>query len=271
MMIFSFLNYKEYIRSKINEQKQSRGYQQILAEHAGCQKSFFSQMLNSDKIHLSAEQGMALADYWHLSSEETSFWLDLISYQRAGSKKLQQYLERKIQSAKKSNNEVTNKFHRPSISHDHRDTMYYSSWLWAAVHVATSSEYLQTADSIAKHLKVSKAIVEEILISLNEMGLVKKKSSEKWQFNDSNIHLPPASPLTSLNHANWRGVALSKIMQPREDNLHFSSVFTISKKDFFSLKEQITHLLVSAKNIVAETENPADLMSLNIDYFYLNG
>ena len=57
--IFVFEDYREYLKTKIEENKLIRGYQSKLATAAGCQRSILSQTVKG-KMDLSRDQAAGL-------------------------------------------------------------------------------------------------------------------------------------------------------------------------------------------------------------------
>jgi len=65
--LFSSENYKAYLKSVLDGPGKERGYQSRLAEAAGCQRSYLSQVVHSTP-HLTPEHAMGMAQFWKLRS-----------------------------------------------------------------------------------------------------------------------------------------------------------------------------------------------------------
>lgn len=125
----------------------------------------------------------------------------------------------------------------------------------------------QSKEAIATYLKMSPKLVTEVLDFLILVGLA-IKSGGKFLTGSAKIHLEKDSPLISKHHTNWRMVAIRSFENEESDNLHFSSVFTLTEKD----ADQIRSILLGAieKSVAVVTEAKEEItMSMTMDFFKL--
>src|SRR5688500_3877864 len=86
----------QFLKRQIDANQGVFRYKSRLAEAAGCQRSYLSQVL-AKKALLSPEQAMGLADFWGLSSREADFFLMLVLHERAGTARLRGKLAQKLE------------------------------------------------------------------------------------------------------------------------------------------------------------------------------
>lgn len=84
MEVFKAKSYISFIKKQINDNHSVYGYKAKLAEAMGAQRSYLSQILN-EKVHITLEQAERLSRYWRLTSLESEYFLDLVSFDKAGS------------------------------------------------------------------------------------------------------------------------------------------------------------------------------------------
>src|SRR6185312_8015194 len=71
--------------------------------------------------------------------------------------------------------------------------VYFSSWQYAAIHVVAGMKGAETAEDIAKMLKLPLRRVKDLLESLVSMGLI-KATNGKYSSGSHRIHLEKKSP-----------------------------------------------------------------------------
>jgi hypothetical protein len=82
---------------------------------------------------------------------------------------------------------------------------------------------------------LSKEQTLEILDFLVRTGLVMQKGDQFFP-GPSFIHLDQQSKLTARSHANWRVRVLGALDAPKETDVHYTGVFSISATDALKLK-----------------------------------
>jgi len=263
MNYFNFDNPLALLKAKITENKSFHGYRAQLSEAAGCQRSFLSQVL-SGVHHLSLEHGVGLAKFWTFSAAESDYFLDLIAHERAGTPALRKYLKERLASAKSKSEDLKERFRTKELTPADQ-TAYYASWVNAAVHMLLTIPKMQTPDALAQRLQLPKSVIAKTLGDLVGLGLV-EKSGERYHATSATLHLPKDSPLTLQNHSTWRQYALHKAMQQSPSNLHYSSVYSLSKADVQRLQEMVLSFIESTRRLVAPSKEE-DVVGLLIDYF----
>jgi uncharacterized protein (TIGR02147 family) len=265
--VFSAPDYRAYVRADIDTHAGERGYQKRLADAAGCKPSYLSQVLHSH-IHLTLDQAASLCTFWSFNEDRTEFFLALVQQERAASKSLKSFLDRKIKSLRDRHSRVSTRVtagERVSARDDR--AAYYTSWHMPAIHVLTSISAFQTAETLAGRLQISKAQVLSRLDDLMRMGFVAVEG-DRYRSIVSDIHVEHGSPLNLSNHFQWRHRALTRIVDGDPRNLHYTAVHALSVADVEVLREMMMEFIQRSRAVVAPSVEE-DAVGVCCDLFYL--
>jgi uncharacterized protein (TIGR02147 family) len=262
--VVNYKDYKKFLREYISGTKPQRGIISRLAQAANCQPSYLSQVLNSH-VHLTPDQALAMGEFLNLSSLELDFFLLLVDHARSGSSKLKKRLESKIEEIKSKNEDLSQRLSRPKVELTENQAVYYSSWLWAALHVLVDIPQFQSTTAIAKKMRIEESAALSCLERLEQMGFIKREQGH-WKHSGVEIHLPKESPLISMHHNNWRQLGVLKSQQHIESDLHFTGVYAIGAADFEKIKELILKNLMQVTKM-AGTSPSEKLVCINHDFF----
>jgi uncharacterized protein (TIGR02147 family) len=233
MNVFESTSYKNFLNDYIKNAER-RGVISELARAAGCTHSYMSQVLNG-KPDLTPDQGWALTEYLSLSKEEADYFFTLVLFDRAVGLKLKKSLEAKlkaIRSVQLQTAKVVSRTTDHQIQVELRDK-YYSQWSIGAVHTLTASENFQTIENLSKRLSMPPMEIEEHLKWLIESKQIKKVGT-RFVHSGQSVHLPTDSIHNRINHLNWRLRSVDS--STKEDEVHYTSTFTISKDDWDALR-----------------------------------
>lgn len=259
--MFEFSNYKSYIIKRLGGE---RGAHSRLAEAIKCKPAYLSQVLKADG-HLSLEQGEAAARYWSLSDLECEFFLLLIQHARSGTISLRKFFEKKIFEMRKKNHQMSSRIVSKDIALTNvQKQKYYSSWHYAAVHIATTLAGGKSPDAISKMLglslvKTSRAI--EFLIGCKLIISTK----DGFESGAEQIHLGHDSEMVNRFHSAWRLKILSMLEERNAEAFHYSSVVTLSKSDIPIVREILMKAVSEVKEIVKSSPGEA-MQILTLDW-----
>lgn len=259
--VFEFNDYKSFIEFQL---KKNWGEVSRLAKAAGCQRSYFSQVVHGPQ-HLTPDHAFGLCSYWKMSPEENEYFQLLVQKDRAATLDYRQHLERRLAELKKENENISERLERKNPLTGEKEALYFSAWYWAGIHTLTSIPEFQSVEAIADKLQISKGMVLFCLQHLEQHGLVTKKGSE-WLHSRQNIHVSKASPLVTCHHNNWRQKATMHSQTGQDDGLHFTDVRSISRADY----ERIKNLLLDQIEKIADIAEPSkeeELVNLNLDFY----
>lgn len=260
--VFQYKDYKTFLRAVA--EKGERGILRRMAEAAGCQNSYLSQSLKSH-VNLTSDHLCGIAHFLKLSESELEYLLLLLEKEKSLSPSYQIYLDKKINQLQNKSKKIST---RVSDTEKKKTRLkYYSAWYYSAVHIASSIESLRVPDDFAKFLGLPKILVSSTLRELEKWGMVQYKGG-KWNFvNHSSAHLPDDSELNRMNHLNWRFKSLSTSLNPDED-LHYSSVFTISKEDGEALRNMLMKFIEDQRGLIKKSGTET-MYSFCCDFFSL--
>jgi uncharacterized protein (TIGR02147 family) len=264
--IFEFQSYQKYLESALTAGDKAWGRKSALARRLGCQTSFVSQIL-AGHTHLSLEHALKVCEFFGHSDDEKSCFLLLLQHGRAGTQELRAYFEEQIDSLKRQRQHVTERLKvDEEITKDDQAT-YYSSWWYAAIHVATMLPQIKSREDIAELLGLPVQTVSAALDFLISRRLVEEKAG-KYKPGKSRVHLGSRSPLISRHHANWRIKAVEVQERNHPKNLHYSGVLAISKKDGERIKSMILDMLQNTEKVIIPSKEER-LFVLLVDFFKL--
>jgi len=148
----------------------------LLAAAIGAQKSFISGVLNG-KAHFSLEQAYKVSTFLSHTDDEREFFLLLVQLGRAGSKELESFFKRKVQSVLAGRREVSERI-TPSARLTDVETadLLFKLAIHGRAHVPEVPG-LREADAIAKYLNLPRARVMQALQFLVRTGLVVQQGS----------------------------------------------------------------------------------------------
>jgi uncharacterized protein (TIGR02147 family) len=261
--VFEFSSYKDFLKALISENKEKRGFQATLAKAASCQPSYLSQVLTV-KSDLLPDQAIGIAEFLQLGDLESEFFLHLVGLGRASSPSLKKFLEKKLQQLKASNSKLKNRLSNSQPVSQEIEKFYYSSWMWTAIHIATSVTSLQTIKGLSERLSLPPTKVRECLETLEKHGLVKHENG-KWTYAGGASHLPPESVMTELNHSHWRQRSVLDIQKNSDESLHYTSVVSMSETDAVRLREVLIHTISQFRKI-SEPSPAEEVYCFSLDF-----
>ncbi len=264
MNLFNLNDYKEVLRQKIQENEALRGYKTQLAAAAGCQKSFLSQVIHQH-IHITPDHALGLALFWEFTPDQRDYFMELVQRDRAGSPALRELAEKRLQEIRRRNQDLATRFQKEKPIEEAQQALYYSSWHWSAVHILLTIPNFRTASAIAKRLQLPEPFVTQCLENLERMGLI-QPSGKSWTVTRMDIHLPQDSPLTAMNHGNWRNRAVSDSQMRTPGNVHYTALHSLSRKDFEALQGMILGFIDQTRKVVAPSPEE-ELACFCLDWF----
>ena len=267
-MIFQFESYKSFLVEWIAKQaRNGYGIKSQMAKELGVKPAFLSQVLNGEQQHLSLEQADRLIHFLQLNETEKQYLFMLVEFERAGTYSLKEYwgLElRKLQAAQQT---LKNRFATETMPNREVQTIYFSSWYYSGIHLLLSSVPVFSSSKIAQRLGLPQDVVAEVIYWLEQNGFGYIENS-KWVGTPINIHFPSDSHLIKKHHTHWRLKALQSIELNKLDELHYSTCFTLSNKDWVKIKEILIKSIEQTKNTI-KSSGDEKLYSIGIDCFCL--
>lgn len=261
--IFHYSSYPEWLKAVGEQSRGRRGQHKAMAEAAGCQPSFLSQVFRG-KTHLTPDQAAGLAEFWTFNEEETEYFLSLVHYERSGSKKYRRILKTKIDALRQANAQIGKRIqHRGNVKAE-MQARYYSDWTWALIHIMTSVGRFQDPKQIAAALNIDVAHVLAVLKDLRTMDLVQQDGS-RWTIGSNQLHLERGSPFHANNQRNFRHYMLGTLSHDRPDALHYCAAYGLSSKAYLRIRELILELIAEAnEEVLASKEEQVACITLDL-------
>lgn len=265
--IFNYKSYKSYLLDLMKSQPgKGRGMRSSLAAAARCQSTYVSQVLNGDR-HFSLEQAELINLHLDHTQDEARYFLHLVSYERASTSSLKARIKREmdLEISKQSDLKTRLNAHREELSPEVQSE-YYRVWYHAAIHICLTIAGLRTKESIAAALGIPMAQVSESLNFLTQNGIAKKVGQE-YHTGQNLAFVSKDSPHITQHHFNWRHQAIRSIELNRKEDVHYSVVISVNKKEVQKIKSMVLQLIEDSKAVWQSSQDEVELHSICVDFF----
>lgn len=265
LSVFDYQDSIRYLNERIRSfPKRGHGIQRKLAQATHCQSTYVSRVLKGQG-HFNLEQAAAINAFLGHTEEESHFYLLLVQSEKAGTPVLRSYFQKQMSEVLQRRLVLKNRLAVTQSLSESDQVHYYSQWYFAAIHIALTIQELQTREALARYFRLPLARVTEVLDFLMTRGLAQMEGA-RYQIGVTRIHLGADSPLISKSHINWRLRAIQSLERGARDDLHYSSVVSVSRKDLLKIKSELVDKIESLKQIIKES--PAEEMAcFAIDFF----
>lgn len=265
--IFDFSDYRDFLKAWIAMAKKNQTSNvSRLAGAIGVHTSFLAHVLSGNK-NLSFEQATELSEVLGLTTIEREYFFAILQIEKAGTAKLKSYWTEKKKEILSARAKVKSRVgdHRELSAEDR--AVFYSSWIYVAVFVATAIDDGQTLEQISERFGLTRTKAEEILNFLTRTGVC-DLTQNKFKMGTSRIFIGNESPLVVKHHTNWRMKAIQKMDNRQEKELFFTSPMSISEKDLIKIREVLSKSIQSSLDICKDS-SAEKVVCLNIDFFEL--
>ena len=269
--IYEYRDYKKLVQDLLESSEHGgRGKRKALAEAIRCQGAFITHVL-SGNCEFSLEQADACTQFFGLAPDEAEFFLLLVNHNRAGTPSLRNFFQKKLTEKIVHYNESRARFKtNESIALDDQ-AKFYSTWKYAAIHVATTLPDLQTREAIAKRLRLPLDHVTTILQFLIEKGVVEKKHNQYLPIKNM-VNLDKSSPFMISHHIAWRNRAIESLDNRKPTDYHYSVVLTCPVSRLAKIRERLMETVEVCVAECLENVKPGEsetLTGLCMDFFEL--
>jgi uncharacterized protein (TIGR02147 family) len=265
--IYEYSEYKAYLEKKVGSRGQRKGLKSKLAKALHCQPTYISQVLHGN-AHLSLEQSQALNEFFGHTKEEGQYFLLLVQKDRAGTVSLRRHFEEQLQSMLQRRMVLTERLGKKQELSKEDQIRYYSSWHYAAIHMALTVPELQNAKALSEYFRIPIKKVTSVLDFLNKAGLARHTETGSFQTGKLLIRLGNDSPNILRHHSNWRQQAMDSLDREEIGDLHYSAVVSLSKKDAIRIKDRILEWLEKDLEIIKDSKEE-EIYSYCIDFFHM--
>lgn len=264
-IVFEFDDYRTYLKHYMTQlPKRGYGFKSRLAEVLDCNTSYISQLLKGT-ADLSLEQAANLNPFLKHNEIESEFFLALVGLARAGNENLRIRYRHQITQLRDQQNNLKLRFKEKAPLTESDLTELFSLWYRNAIQICLTIPHLRSVSSIQKALGLEENLVRETLLFLQSKGLVEEKSGHYFP-TESRIFIGKDSAVLKVHHSNWRNRAIFSLDQPLKEDLHYTSLFTLSKKEAAIIRESMIHEIEKIRNIVKASPEE-EIHACLIDYF----
>ena len=264
--IFNSADYKAYLHSKVGGPHQKKGVKSAIARALGCQPTYITHVLNGH-ANLSLEQAEALNRFFAHTKEEGQIFFLMVQRDRAGTHSLKTHFQEQIDHILESRLVLTKRLGQRNILSEEQRAIFYSVWYFLAAQIGLTIPKWRTHDELSKHLGLSPSRIAETLQFLCEAGLVRKEGTQ-FIPTETQIRLGKDSHHILKHHTNWRVKAIESLENEDLNDLHYSSVISLSEKDVLRIKNLLLDQLKDNLKIIGDSKEEC-LYSMNIDFFNL--
>jgi uncharacterized protein (TIGR02147 family) len=265
-LVFDFSSYKEYLLARVGSRHQRTGVKSAMASALRCQATYVSQVLYGG-AHFSLEQAEGLSRFFGHTPEEKSYFLLLVQHDRAGTKSLKEFFWEQITQAQNRRMVLTQRLGGENQLREEERSIYYSSWQYAAIHIALTIPELRSRESLAEFFRITQKRVGEILEFLTKVGLA-KSDGKGLDVGTTHIRLGKDSHNIIKHHTNWRNRAIEALEREELADLHYSAVISLSRSDVTKIKDALLES-IREHQLTVKDSREEELFCYNLDFFNL--
>lgn len=261
--IYRFIDYKSYL-SALEQVQNQRGFRSRLAEATDCQNAFISQVFNG-LVNFNLEQALKISHFLRLKNEEKQYFLWMIEYARAGTTDLKNYFHQLMSDLKEKHLNIKERVQIAETLSEEAQTIYYSHWIYSAVHIASMIPKLNTVEKLTHAFDFEKEKMSDVIEFLVRHGLVEQKGSQ-ISSGKTQIHLSQNSPNIFKHHTNWRIESIKSLDHNHRTDLHYSGISSLSKADVDKIRAIFVDTI---ENYIRTIEKSPEetLYCFNLDFF----
>lgn len=265
--LFDYDDYKSYLNVRITEEASAeKGYRSRLSEFVQCQQSYLSQVLKG-RPDFTLEQACRLNQFLHHDKTESKYFILLVEKSRSGTKELEKFFNEQINELKKERFHLKKRLKETEDIKLEDQHKYYSTWFYSAIYVILSIPKYQSVHAISQRLNLPEEIVGDVINFLNECGLIENVNGI-YKVTKKRLHLDRSSTFIQRHHINWRSQSLQSVEKNLAEDLHFSTVVSLSNEDFGKIKEIFVQAISKAREVIAPSPEE-EIVAITLDVFKL--
>jgi uncharacterized protein (TIGR02147 family) len=235
--IYKYNSYRLFLRDNFPQTGSERGKRSLLAKSLRCQSSLIS-LVVTQRAHFNEDMAFGTCQFLEMDASAQDFFLLLFHKDRAGTEALKKHYQSKIEKIRKQRNEISERVKtEPTLALEYQ-TIYYSSWIYSAVHTLVLNPKMRTASEIAKVLTEPQRKVEEAIEFLLKVGLLANSKGALLP-GVQRLHLSSDSPLLAQHQSNWHLEALRRVRDKNKNCFSYSGILSMSKADSDELREML--------------------------------
>jgi uncharacterized protein (TIGR02147 family) len=268
MSAFQFTDSRPFLRKFIASlPAKGHGEASRIARELRVSTTLISQILSGEKS-FTPEQAAQMVAYLGLTGLEAEYFTSLVYYERAGSKPLQDYWKTKLDDLRERALQMSTRLKTDRKLNDVERSVFYSDPLYSAVRLYTSvGESGRTLEEISERFTLTRAKAANYIDFLVQTGLCLEKEGRIF-FGAQKTHLEQSSPYLLRHQVDWRLRAIRRRENLKDQEMMYTSVVSLSKKDFAILREEMATFI---ETFLARVHaSPAEeIACFNLDFFWV--
>ncbi len=265
--VFRYSDYREFLAQYLAIRRGGeKGVQTKMAGVIGCQPAYVSKVLTKE-AHFSLEQAERVSFFCNHIDEERDFFMCLVQHNRASTIHLKKYFSNQLQHLKIKNQDLKEHMKLERVEDLETQLKYYSHWSIVAIHVLLTIPGFRTRGAIGSQLNLSVADVNSAIDFLKSKGMVEENSGE-LSVGQVALHLGADSLVVKQHHYNWRIKAMDSIARGLREDLHYSSVVSVSEVDKERFRADLIKWIANFRKDVSESKEEG-LAAIAIDFYNL--
>ena len=262
MNIFQFTTFHSYFLRVIKTLGEKSVSQKILAQKIGVHPVVITQVLKGQRS-LAQENILTLAEYLQLSPDQSDYLFLLYQKEKAGTQKLKDYFQNKIELTQSKQSEIKNRVDHKLLPREVQ-LRFYSSWKYSAVRMTACLDGVQNADEISHRLHLTKDEVTDIIFFLEATSLIVRKKG-KWEFGTVVTHVGKEDELSVRHRQNWIERAHISVENYYHENVHYSGIIAFDEIQKKWLEEKLLEVIAEmTKKAIAAPSEKAFCLNLNL-------
>jgi hypothetical protein len=241
--LFTFDNYKDFLKNILHADNSPRGVQSQMAKHLNCQSSYIYQVLKN-KNELTEDQAFLTTTFFNFNELETYYFLLLVRHSKTLNVEMKKYLDSEIEKIKNQAQKLINSADaKEPENSDKQWQFYFSNPVYSFIHLLTNSRKYQTLEALSLKLNLDTKTLALYLNELKKNGFL-TFNNNCWKSETPSTHFSSQSEHNLNLHILRRSQAVSSILNSRNENsLHFSTLFSLDKKTYNELRWQISDFI----------------------------
>jgi uncharacterized protein (TIGR02147 family) len=232
----------------------------------GIHPSYFSRVMKREGS-FSQNQIYKLCDILGLNEESTDYLFLLWQKHQATQRGEKDLFAKKIRKVTEEKLKITSRTFSQSTQQN--IGIYHDEAITAQVHMyLTIRKYSDNPQLVRERLHLSESKFQSELNKLENLGLLRRNKSFVQDVKDF-LLLEDGSPLTPMNHINWRLKAIQnlELREKKSGDYHFSAVFSANEETKLLLKQRLRDLVIEAQSLVEKCSEPDGVHHFLVDLF----
>ncbi len=265
LSLFDFTQYRPYLAAWIESLgTRSYGVKGRMAAALNISSSLVSQILKGEK-NLTPEQTSDLCDFLGLNEIESDYLHLLVEYDKAGTPRYREKLKRKINLTQEQSRKIGKRVHREKELTDEQKAIFYSSWIYAAIHNLSAIPGYDHVDAITDYFQLEPQVVNRAIQFLLENGLCIEQKG-KITYGPKSTHVDKDSPFVNKHHQNWRIKGLQQMDVKHDKDIFFTSPMSLSEEAAIQIQKMLPDFIQAVMKIVGPSDSEVTAC-LNIDWY----